>query len=150
MKIKNIRVKVYIGTIFLIFTVLLLRLAYLQIAKGEDYRILAEETSDREVATTAPRGKILDRNGTELATNKQCFNVTYSYSSKKTSTMNQTFIDVVNVLYKKGEENKINSTSLPINYDEATATFKFTYNGNTEEAVKKLEDSFKEGNNIDV
>ncbi len=150
MKIKNIRVKVFIGIVFLVFSILLVRLAYLQVIRGEDYRIMAEETSDREVATTAPRGKILDRNGTELATNKQCFNIAYSYSSKKTNTMNQTFIDVVNILYKKGEEGKINAGSLPISYDESTGTFKFTYSGSTEEAVKKLEDSFKESNNIDT
>lgn len=150
MKNKNIRVKVFMGTVFLIFAVLLVRLAYLQVVKGEDYRIMAEETSDREVATTAPRGEILDRNGIELATNKQCFNIAYSYSSKKTNTMNQTFIDVVNLLYKRNEQDKINSSSLPISYDESTGTFKFTYSGSTEEAVKKLEDTFKGNNKLDT
>lgn len=150
MTIKNVRVRVFIGVIFAIFAALLIRLAYLQIIKGEDYRIMAEETSDREVATTAPRGEILDRNGVKLATNKQCFNIAYSYSSKDTSTINNTFINVVNILYKNNEQDKINSSSLPINYDESTGTFKFTYSGSTDEEIKKLEDAFKQGNNIDT
>lgn len=149
MKIKNVRIKVFIGIIFTIFTAMLVRLAYLQVVKGEDYRIMAEETSDREVATTAPRGELLDRNGIQFATNKQCFNIAYSYSSKNTSTINKTFIDVVNILYKKNEQDKINSSSLPISYDESTGTFKFTYSG-TDETVKKLEDSFKESNKLDT
>lgn len=52
------------------FFILVGRLYYLQIYKGEDYRLFSHEYSMRELRTPAARGLILDRNGVVLASNR--------------------------------------------------------------------------------
>lgn len=58
--------------LFLVLFVLLLlgRLYYLQIVRGDDYRRFSQEYSIREVIVPAPRGLIIDRNGKVLASNQ--------------------------------------------------------------------------------
>lgn len=54
-----------------VFAVLLLgRLYYLQIARGDEYRRFSQEYSIREIVVPAPRGLIIDRNGKVLASNQ--------------------------------------------------------------------------------
>ena len=56
-------------------TIILLRLWFLQIHKGEEYASKAENNRVRIREVAAPRGDILDRNGKELVTNRPSFNV---------------------------------------------------------------------------
>jgi penicillin-binding protein 2 len=56
--------------LILVAVLLLGRLYYLQIVRGEDYRRFSQEYSIREVAVPAPRGLIIDRNGKVLASNQ--------------------------------------------------------------------------------
>ncbi|MBF0338264.1 MAG: penicillin-binding protein 2 [Nitrospirae bacterium] len=56
-----------------IFTLLTLRLYYMQILKGSDYRDAADSNRVRVVMLPAPRGTIYDRSGVALATNKPYF-----------------------------------------------------------------------------
>lgn len=49
---------------------LLLRLFYLQIIRGSEYRQFSQAYSIRDIAILAPRGLILDRNGKILASNQ--------------------------------------------------------------------------------
>ena len=55
--------------------VLALRLAHLQLIRGGYYRGLAEQNRLRVVPEPAPRGLILDRQGTVLASNQTSFKV---------------------------------------------------------------------------
>src|SRR5690606_40461394 len=57
------------------FLVLSFRLATLTIVKGDYYRELSDTKRVKEIATTAPRGEIRDRNGVLLAGNKPSFTV---------------------------------------------------------------------------
>lgn len=50
--------------------VMFVRLYYLQVVRGEEYRRFSQEYSIRDVAMPAPRGLILDRNGKVLASNQ--------------------------------------------------------------------------------
>src|SRR5690606_41218553 len=45
-------------------------LGYLMIFKSGDYAVRAQNLHERERAIKAPRGRIFDRNGVEIATNK--------------------------------------------------------------------------------
>lgn len=65
--------KTYVATAAIIFTLLTLRLGYLQIMKGEYYRKISSSNHIRVVATPAPRGMIIDRNGIVLADNEPAF-----------------------------------------------------------------------------
>ena len=54
-------------SIFVLFSLLILRLGYLQIVKGEDYVRLLERTEEIPVNTSVPRGRIFDRTGQSLS-----------------------------------------------------------------------------------
>ena len=56
-----------------IFFILAMRLWYLQIVKAEDFQNLSENNRLRLVPVSAPRGTILDRNGTPLIWNRPSF-----------------------------------------------------------------------------
>jgi penicillin-binding protein 2 len=58
-----------------IFSVLALRLWYLQILRVDHYRELSERNRIRYVAIQAPRGTIFDRHGTLLVDNRPAFTV---------------------------------------------------------------------------
>lgn len=52
-----------------LFVALALRLAYVQLAEGEELTARAEDSWRRNIPFTAKRGEVLDRNGTKLAYN---------------------------------------------------------------------------------
>ena len=58
--------------------VLALRLFFMQIIASEDYAEQAESNRTRTVTTMAPRGRILDRNGSELVSNRPSLTVAAS------------------------------------------------------------------------
>lgn len=53
----------------MLFSALVIRLAYVQLGKGPELSAKAEESWRRNIPYTAKRGEILDRNGTSLAYN---------------------------------------------------------------------------------
>ena len=64
------------GAVVVFFVaIILLRLWFLQIHKGEEYKNRAENNRVRIREVAPPRGDILDRNGKELVTNQPSFNV---------------------------------------------------------------------------
>lgn len=63
--------------IFLLFVILVLRLAYMQLVEGEKYARAAESLSIRTVLTPAPRGWIYDAKGQVLANNKPVYTITF-------------------------------------------------------------------------
>lgn len=66
----SVRVTVITGVALAIFSVIFLRLWFLQVLSGEEYRDLANDNRVREVRVQAPRGDILDRDGKVLVANK--------------------------------------------------------------------------------
>ncbi|MCG3089073.1 penicillin-binding protein 2 [Sporosarcina sp. MB25] len=72
-------------SIFILFSLLILRLGYLQIVKGEDYKRLLERTEDIAVNTSVPRGRIYDRTGKVLVDNEPKNAITYTKTTSTTS-----------------------------------------------------------------
>ncbi|MCY3985748.1 MAG: penicillin-binding protein 2 [Candidatus Dadabacteria bacterium] len=62
----------FVAVFFIIFSA---RLFYLQIYKGEEYRIFSEKNVLRMLELPAPRGRIFDRNGEKILYNKPSFNL---------------------------------------------------------------------------
>jgi len=60
---------------FVFFGCLVARMFYLQIVQGSQFRALSESNRLRPQVILAPRGKILDRSGVELARNAASFNL---------------------------------------------------------------------------
>ncbi|MBY0220918.1 penicillin-binding protein 2 [Sporosarcina aquimarina] len=71
--------------IFVLFSLLIFRLGYLQIVKGEDYTRMLERTEEIAVNTSTPRGRVYDRNGQVLVDNEPKNAITYTKTSS-TST----------------------------------------------------------------
>src|ERR671923_2178692 len=65
-----VRVSILGGIAIAIFSVLFLRLWYVQILSGDKYRNEANDNRIREIRVQAPRGEILDRNGKVLVANR--------------------------------------------------------------------------------
>src|SRR4029453_3445668 len=65
-----IRVAILGGIALVLFAVVFFRLWYLQILSGDRYLAEANDNRVREVKVEAPRGRIVDRNGTVLVTNR--------------------------------------------------------------------------------
>ena len=65
-----LRISIITGLAIAIFSVLFLRLWYVQVLSGDQYRNQANDNRIREIRVQAPRGDILDRNGKVLVANR--------------------------------------------------------------------------------
>jgi len=63
--------------VFVVFAVLVLRLAHVQLVAGETYAMLSENNQLKRLPITAPRGRILDASGEVLVDNQTVFTVTF-------------------------------------------------------------------------
>lgn len=72
------RMNVLFLSIFILFSVLVFRLGYLQIVKGEDYVRALARTEEVPVNTSVPRGRLYDRNGRILVDNYPENAITYT------------------------------------------------------------------------
>ena len=79
------RMNLLFFSIFILFSLLIFRLGYLQIVKGEDYTRLLEQKEEIAVNTSVPRGRIYDRTGKVLVDNKPMNAITYTKTSSTTS-----------------------------------------------------------------
>lgn len=64
------RVSLVLAVVFLLCLILILRLGYLQIIKGDSYQERVENAQFVEINQNVPRGQIFDRNGKLLVGNK--------------------------------------------------------------------------------
>lgn len=81
--------------IFVLFSILIFRLGYLQIVKSEDYRLELDRKEEIAVNTSVPRGRIFDREGRILVDNIPKKAITYT---KMTSTTSKEMLDIATEL----------------------------------------------------
>ena len=77
------RISLALTTLICLFTLSIIRLSYIMIVKREEYSARAEEQWTSEVKIDARRGKILDRNGVELAVSANVYRVDFDLNSIK-------------------------------------------------------------------
>ncbi|KAA0966066.1 penicillin-binding protein 2 [Sporosarcina sp. ANT_H38] len=82
-------------SIFVLFSVLIFRLGYLQIVKGEEYSRELEKKEEIPINTSVPRGKIFDRMGHVLVDNDPKNAITYT---KMTSTSSKDMLEIAQKL----------------------------------------------------
>jgi penicillin-binding protein 2 len=75
---KN-RLKIFILAVVLLFIGVILRIGYLQIVKGDSYRLQYEEMLRNVESLPALRGRIRDRNGYILAYDEPCYSLYLDY-----------------------------------------------------------------------
>jgi penicillin-binding protein A len=126
---KNIafRMNLLFFSIFILFSVLILRLGYLQIVKSEDYVMELERKEEVSVNTSVPRGRIFDRDGRILVDNEPKNAITYT---KTTSTTTEEMRDIAEKLALLIDQNT-NRTTIGDKRD-------FWILNNRDEAAKKV------------
>lgn len=91
------RMNILFLAIFLLFTLLILRLGYLQIVMGEDYKRALERTEEIPVNTSVPRGRIYDSVGRILVDNEPKNAITYT---KMQTTKSSEMLEIAEKLSK--------------------------------------------------
>ena len=125
--------KRYNGLIFVVvilYTIILGRVFYLQIIKESDYKeSLAMATEKTVESTSAPRGRIYDRNYNLLVDNEGVKTIYYKkqsgITSKEEIELAYTIADNINLDYSKVNENRLKT---------------FYYKGHYKECKKKITD----------
>ncbi|WP_238933593.1 peptidoglycan D,D-transpeptidase FtsI family protein [Brevibacillus choshinensis] len=79
------RLNILFVIVFLIFTVVVLRLADIQIAEGQDYAKQASKQNFKETPITAIRGDIYDKNGKVIVNNRASFTAVFHELDDMTS-----------------------------------------------------------------
>ena len=93
------RMNVLFFSIFILFSLLIFRLGYLQIVKGEDYLRELERKEEVLVNTSVPRGRIFDRYGRILVDNQSEKAITYTkMQSTKSSEMLEIAKNLANLI----------------------------------------------------
>lgn len=77
-RLMNRRISVIFMAIVSLLIILVLRLGYLQIVKGETYKKAVDNNENIEVNESVPRGRIYDRNGKLLVDNTSKKAITYT------------------------------------------------------------------------
>ena len=86
-----------------IFSIITLKLVYIQIYKHEDYKVEANSVSTKFVSKKAARGEILDRNGNILASNKQTYTLEYTVTDESSKYFYKTMSSIFDILSEHGE-----------------------------------------------
>ncbi|MCH4825738.1 penicillin-binding transpeptidase domain-containing protein [Planococcus halocryophilus] len=123
------RMNVLFFTIFLLFSLLILRLGFLQIVKGEDYARAIARTEEVPVNTSVPRGRIFDSEGRIQVGNKPVNAITYTAMQ---TTKREEMMTVARELAKLIDKD-FNKVTLRDKQD-------FYIQLNTESATKKVTD----------
>ncbi|MEG0133631.1 MAG: penicillin-binding transpeptidase domain-containing protein [Clostridium sp.] len=90
----------YVG-MGVIFFIILGRLLYLQVVMAEDYREQANSKNYKNVAKTAARGNILDKDGSILATSKQNYVLQFSETTESKKYFFKTITRALDILDEK-------------------------------------------------
>lgn len=85
-----------------IFTLITLKLVYLQVVKADEYREATSQKSIRNIPITAPRGDIIDANGEVLAESIQGYTLVFT----ETDESKKEFFTTMEKVFKILDENK--------------------------------------------
>ncbi len=134
---KISRYTVFFITMAVIFTILIVRLLFLQVVMVEEYREEASKKHYKNVSKVAPRGDIIDRKGEVLATSKQ----SYALMFTETPESKEVFFDTMEKVFKILDENKISIVDeFPITVEPK---FEFKFNAVDEASKQWMELRFK-------
>lgn len=86
---KQSSIRMYAIMIAVFFLILLSRLFFLQIYHAKIYRVFSQKNSLRELYITAPRGRVLDRQGRVLAENQVNFKLVFYPAQLKSIALTQ-------------------------------------------------------------
>lgn len=135
---KNIRYNIISMFIYLIGIVIIVKLFSLQIVNGKEYLEKSNSRLTRETTIKASRGNISDSNGVVLAGTKINYSVEIYKSKIATSELNNTILNVINILDKNSDKYK---DDFPIKINLIEYTFKTDEKKNQWLENNKLDES---------
>lgn len=142
-KIEFTRYTALIVIMIIIFTAIASKLFSLQVLKAEEYKEKANNRSIREIPDPAPRGNILDKNGTLLASNTQSYVLVYNQTDDSDKTFFDTMDKVFKILDESGEAQQ-DDFELKIN------PFRFEFRSDDAKTKRLLELRFKKDRGLDA
>lgn len=95
-----IRVNILFFSVFILFSLLVLRLGIVQIVHGEDYKREINRKEDVTVNNPVPRGKMLDRNHKVIVDNKPLNAITYTNEGASQKEMLQVAAKLAKIIEK--------------------------------------------------
>ncbi|MBN7572964.1 penicillin-binding protein [Clostridium sp. 2-1] len=122
-----------------IFSVIILKLLYIQVFNYDEYKDKADVTSTRFISEKAPRGKIYDDKGNVLATNIQTYTITYTETKDADKQFYITMKELFKILDENGEGIQ---DSLPLKIDGNNNIY-FEYKTNEKQSQNIEELRFK-------
>ncbi|BDU49893.1 penicillin-binding protein 2 [Haliovirga abyssi] len=93
---NDTRVYIFIGFVILFFTILLIRLFFMQVVEWKYYKKLSKNNRTKIREIEAPRGKIYDRNGKLLVTNVAGYKLVYLNKRKYTPEILKKIGEILN------------------------------------------------------
>ncbi|QQK79724.1 penicillin-binding protein 2 [Salicibibacter cibi] len=73
-----LRLNILFFAVFILFSILILRLGYIQIVQGEEYESMVNNDGEQTANVDSPRGLMLDRNGNTVVDNELQLTLTYT------------------------------------------------------------------------
>lgn len=122
-----------------IFSVIILKLLYIQVFNYDEYKDKADVTSTRFISEKAPRGKIYDDKGNVLATNIETYTITYTETKDADKQFYITMKELFKILNENGESIQ---DSLPLKIDGNNNLY-FEYKTNDKQSQNIEELRFK-------
>ena len=110
-QVTALRLNIMFLCVFLLFSLLILRLGSLQIVNGEEYVEEASKTEVKVTESSVPRGKMYDRKGRLLVGNEPQYALTYTREKSNTEKeLTQTATNLAR--YLNLEEEEVSKTEL--------------------------------------
>ncbi|HBT49158.1 penicillin-binding protein 2 [Caldanaerobacter subterraneus] len=143
------RFYVLASIIGILLLLLVSRLVYLQLIKGDYYRDISIKQAIRLIPIDAPRGEIVDRYGVKLATNRPSFSVDILKGEVVDSHLNETILKLIHLLEKNNVKYKDDLPLYLNDKGEPYFNFKNPDEGDVSpETLKEREKAWKKANNI--
>ncbi len=98
------RIKVISRVIIAVMLILAVRLLYLQVFQGSDYRTRAENNRIRIIQTRTPRGIIYDRSNIPMATNRRVFSIFFDAYGESEKDKKDSYDHLVRLLLDRSPE----------------------------------------------
>lgn len=134
-KVTVRRIGILIAVALVVMALYILRLVYLQLIQRDHYLSLASNTTSYTYSITAARGDIVDRYGRRIATNKTCYNLVISKLLLGDADLNETLIQLVNILQANGESW---NDELLVSAPDASGHYTFTAEEGNEQQASRL------------
>ncbi len=100
------RINLLFFLVFMLFASIIIRLAFVQLVEGEEYKELAASNRTKTIPFTAPRGLIKDASHEVLVNNKTVWTITFQIQEERVQDFEQ-IADILAEILAKSEDDKL-------------------------------------------